>query len=435
MSKVTAHHLYNWVEDFMQKHRLFPKSGRAVLAFSGGQDSVLLYHILRHFQEKGIGGLEEVHAIHIDHGLRDDSAAQAQELLLHYPEIKMIKIDQVAPKSDVELWARNHRHRLLKSQLRQGDCLYMGHHIDDSIEWYMRQLFGSSADIKMGIPLFNGPIRRPFHCLTKKQISRFVSQLNLFFVTDSSNFDLRYQRNYLRHSVLNLLYKEFPKGQAHFVQKANQWARDYHRQVSRVRPEFAQLKVIEKKSLGLSILFKENDQESWENYRAQIKEQLHSASSKVRGETRQNLDRLLIHLESQRGGQGPFSFSGGVKVYCYPQMLILTRSSKEEVLEKYDRELSQKLLDHSQIPVGRTFSKAPVSNDFADYLPFVFYQSEDYAFMGKKAAKGHGSNLLFPLVTEVMKSRGFSCRPITFIWKALEKGNHRKVKGDLITLT
>jgi len=416
----------------MQKHRLFPKSGRAVVAFSGGEDSVLLYHILCHFQQQGIGGLKEVHAVHIDHGLREDSSAQAIELQRHYPEIKIIKIAQTAPKSDIELWARKHRHFLLKSELNPGDRLYMGHHIDDSIEWYMRQLFGSSGNIKMGIPLVNGAITRPFHCLTKKQISRFVGELDLAFVSDSSNFDLRFQRNFLRHSVLGRLYEEFPKGQAHFVQKANQWAQDYHHQQSEKAPR---LEVIEKESLGLRIMFKEKNEVSWENYRTQIKEELHSLSSKVRGETRQNLDRLLNNLDSKRGGQGPFSFSGGVKVYCYPQMLILLRSNKEEVLKSWDKKLSERILNDSQIPCRIVFSKAPSSRELAPYLPFVFYQSEDFSFMGKKAAKGHHSNLLFPLVTEVMKDRGLSCRPITFIWKALEKGNHREVRGNLLSLT
>ena len=435
MSKVTPLHLYKWVEDFMQKHRLFPRSGRAVVAFSGGEDSVLLYHILCTFLEKGIGALKEVCAVHIDHGLREESSAQALELLRHYPEIKIIKIDQDAPKSDIELWARKHRHFLLKSELDHGDRLYMGHHIDDSIEWYMRQLFGSSGNMKMGIPLINGPIARPFHCLTKKQISRFVSELDLAFVSDSSNFDQRFQRNFLRHSVLARLYEEFPKGQAHFVQKANQWAQDFQSQQKATPKEAPRLEVIDKEVLGLRIMFKEKDEMSWEIFRTQIKEELHSLSSKLRGETRQNLDRLMNNLESKRGGQGPFSFSGGVKVYCYPQMLILQRSDKEEDLKLWDKKLSDHLRGHSQIPCQVVFSKTPTPQELASYLPFVFYQNEDFSFMGKKALKGHQSNLLFPLVTEVMKERGLSCRPITFIWKALNKGNHRKVKGDLLTLT
>ena len=287
----------------------------------------------------------------------------------------------------------------------------------------------------MGIPLVNGPMTRPFHCLSKKQISRFVSELDLAFVRDSSNFDLRFQRNFLRHSVLGPLYEEFPKGQAHFVQKANQWAQDFQNQQSGATKKAPRLEVIKKESLGLHIMFKEKDEVCWENYRTQIKEELHNLSSKVRGETRQNLDRLLNNLDSKRGGQGPFSFSGGVKVYCYPQMLILQRSNKEEVLKLWDKKLSERITNHSQIPCQVVFSKTPSSKELAPYLPFVFYQSEDFSFMGKKAAKGHHSNLLFPHVTEVMKERGLSCRPITFIWKALDKGNHREVKGDLLTLT
>lgn len=414
MSKIISSHLYDWVYSFMKKHCLFPDSGHAIVAFSGGEDSVLLYHILQQLVVRKIPELKSVRAIHIDHGLRCDSHKQAVELQEVYPEIKVMKIGTEAPKSDIELWARRERYQLLKGELSVGDGLYIGHHIDDSIEWYMRGLFSSSMPAPMGIPVRNGVIMRPLHCLTKAQIQRFVKQLELFFVYDSSNKDPRFQRNRLRHHILQEIYQLYPKGQAHFVEQANLWAQG---EVEKALP------VIEHKDLH--IFLRPEEGRAWAGYRGQLQRSVHQLSSHHRGELRNNLNKLISSLDSPRGARGPLHFSGGVQAYIYGgQMLILTNHCGLEFWKQWDRQNALKIRKDTQIP--RVVAASEKAEEFSrQILPFAFYKKGELSFMGKKATKGLGPDPIFTKTTEAMIKLGYAYRPWSFFKKALAKTRKR----------
>ncbi len=422
MSKITAQHLYDWVYLFMKKHHLFPASGHAVVAFSGGEDSVLLYHVLEKLIEAGVEELQSLEAIHIDHGLRPESGVQAEELQRNYPDIKVLKISSQAPTSDIEKWARHERHALLRSFLKRGDRLYMGHHIDDSIEWYLRQLFGSSGTKKaMGIPLVNGPIMRPFHCLTKAQIGRFVKQLGLFFVYDPSNEDRRYQRNHIRHNILAELYKEFPKGQAHFVERANRWA-----------TKNTQPGIDLRQYQGMHIFNLQKGQGRWADHQDQIKRSIYLLGKKERGEIRNTLKKLVQSLDSGNGARGPLSFSGGVQAYLYSSMLILVSRPGLEQWRQWDQKFSQLLLISSQIP--SVFKRKDLPSQLKTYLPFVFFKKGKLSFMGKKAIKGLRSDLIFPETTKVMTQLGYSFRPLSFLEKLEANGGERNWEVALLRM-
>lgn len=417
MSKILPTHLYNWVYGFMKKHDLFPKSGHAVVAFSGGEDSVLLYHILNQLLAQKIPELKSIHAIHIDHGLREDSSLQAAQLLDAYPSIEVQKIAEQAPSSDIELWARRKRYQLLKRELHLGDGLYMGHHIDDSIEWYMRQLFSSSTPAPMGIPVRNGALMRPLHCLTKSQISRFVSKLGLFFVYDSSNEDCRFQRNLMRHHILKEIYSLYPKGQAHFVEQANLWARSYKKK------SLPRTQIIRHQDLHIFMAPQQGMR--WEDCRGQLQNSLHELSSNNRGEIRSNLNKLLAVLDSPRGARGPLHFSGGVLAFLYgPQMLILTNKAGLVFWKRWDEEQSLLLYGGTQIPVIHTARRGVLSTQ-QHFLPFIFFKKEELSFMGKKASKGLGPDPIFTHTTQAMIDLGYAYRPGPFFSKALGKTQKR----------
>jgi tRNA(Ile)-lysidine synthase len=419
----------------MEKYHLFPISGRAVVAMSGGQDSVLLWHTLKSIQARFPQRISQIRAIHIDHSLRKDSAIQAKALQENYPDLKIIKIAEAPPVSDVEAWARRNRHALLKAECSQGDRLYMGHHIDDSMEWFLRQLLASSGQsLKMGIPLTNGLIARPFHCLSRRQIERFVKELHLFYVQDASNFDIRYQRNFLRHEIFKPLAQVFPQGAAHFVEKANDWANQIRNQG---RPNIE----LEKKTLGRGcfLFIRPQKAVNWGDFRAQIREGLHELSSHGRGQILRNLNKLLLSLDSGHGAKGPFYFSGGVKVFCYPGMLILCNEIGLQELSGRDRELSSLSSDlfldqfSDQFFKDKLLAKYKVGDlnldkiDFDKTLPFLFYRAKDYSFLGKKKAKGRKSDLLFPTLCRLMSERGYSFHPITFLneLKNLKQKNNK----------
>ncbi len=413
LSRFHPDHLYQWVESFMDRHQLFPPSKRAVIAFSGGEDSVLLWHTLKEISKRSPDKIKELVAVHVEHGLRETSYEQACELGLRYKDLKIIRIKELPPSRDIEAWARRHRYEILKSQLNTGDCLYMGHHIDDSIEWYLRQLFaGSGAKLQMGIPLINGVIRRPFHCLTKKQISRFVKKLRLFHIQDESNDDLRFQRNIIRHKILSEVYDEFPKAQAHFVERANAWANSLYKRESE-HPFYHLYHYGE----NITVIYCKSSKR-WAQASMLIKKELERLSLENRGEFREPLGKMLRALDSKNGARGPYSFSGGVKVYAYAGMIIMTNPLGLADIRQWDREIS---LGVSQIPMRPSRLKKLDYSKLQGILPFALYRSEDFRFMGSKTMKGMKDEHLFPLTLAMINKEGLELRPISFLEKALAK--------------
>lgn len=399
----------------MLTHNLFPKSKRAVVAFSGGEDSVLLWHVLEAISKRRPDLLCDLQAVHIDHQLRSNSTAQANALKKNYSFLNIETLKETAPTQNIELWARQQRHQQLRSYLREGDVLYMGHHIDDSIEWYLRQVFGGTRDPKrVGIPVLSGVIRRPFHCLSKKQISQFVKRFNLFHIHDQSNDDFTFQRNFIRHKVLNPIYQAFPKGAAHFVEMANALVGNNDKEPCQMGQNF-------------SIIHCE-EESSWESKKDFIKSEIMRLSFDKRGELRKPLNALVRSLQTGDGAKGPYSFSGGVKVYCYAQMLILVNPLGLAEFRQWDREMT---LGNTQIPMRFLKTRTFRYKNFENVLPFIFYKPEDFKFMGSKAMKGLGEDELFPLFFEMMKKQGYSVRPLSFLSKSLKKGKKKTKKCSL----
>jgi len=63
------------VERFIKDNKLIPAGSVILVAVSGGQDSVALLYILNSLKEK----LDfSIHVAHLDHGLREESAADAE---------------------------------------------------------------------------------------------------------------------------------------------------------------------------------------------------------------------------------------------------------------------------------------------------------------------------------------------------------------------
>ena len=447
MSSLTNEHLYKWVLLFMKKNHLFPNSKtgqikRAIVAMSGGQDSVLLYHLLCHFRDT-TSYIDQVIPIHVDHALREESSLQAKKLQEHYPELVVEKIKENPPRGNIEKWARTRRYQILKGWLEandsHSDLLYLGHHIDDSFEWFLHLLLSSSgtnsksnssSDLPMGIPLIHGSIRRPLHCLTKKQISYFVRKLNLFYVQDKSNDSLRFKRNFLRHEIIGPLKMAYPKAMAHFVERANQWALKYNQTSSSI-PEAQSSKDIRvvRPHRGMAIVY--NYQKSWsdlseERLKLLLRELILTLSQQGRGELRRNLQQLVTSLRKAQGPRGPLTFSGGVEVYIYAQMLLIRDNLPDTraFMKKRDRELALAISEGSYI--SKRFGSLSELTSYHPFFPFVIYRDTEFSHMGKKAAKGLGEDQLFVEFSKALKDRGLSYRPWPFLRKAYQKLEHRK---------
>jgi tRNA(Ile)-lysidine synthase len=167
------------------------------LAVSGGPDSLaLLVLSIR-------AGLEVV-AIHVDHGLRPGSAAEAEVVAsaaARYGAGFEARTVAVAPGPDLEARARLARYQSLPA------CVLTGHTMDDQAETVLLALLrGAALDGLAGMrPGLPGRVRRPLLGLRRAETRALCVDEGLEAVFDPSNDDLRFRRNRVRAELVPLM--------------------------------------------------------------------------------------------------------------------------------------------------------------------------------------------------------------------------------------
>ena len=106
----------------------------------------------------------------------------------------------------------------------------LGHHLDDQAETFLLNLLrGTKAKGLAGIPLRRPllpgvEIVRPLLCVTREQVETYLTQNKLLHVTDQTNFDDAYRRNWVRNTLLPLLESKQPLIREHLAQFAAEMA-------------------------------------------------------------------------------------------------------------------------------------------------------------------------------------------------------------------
>ncbi|MEI6858566.1 MAG: tRNA lysidine(34) synthetase TilS [Shewanella sp.] len=188
------------------------KSGaKLVLAYSGGVDSELLALGLSEFAREHHE--YQYLLVHVHHGLSEHADAwvshcQSQAINYKLPIcIKYVEVD-VGPRKSIEAEARNARYNAMKSQMASGDILLTGHHLDDQLETVLLALkrgLGPKGLSAMGsTQVFDDDkqLLRPFLSISREQIEMKASILGLVHITDESNSDSKYDRNFLRLEII-----------------------------------------------------------------------------------------------------------------------------------------------------------------------------------------------------------------------------------------
>lgn len=189
------------------------------VALSGGVDSVVLLAAVHR-----IGIYRRLRCIHVDHQLHEDSADWARfcsgfaaQLDI---EFRGCVVQCETHGDSVEAAARHARYAALAAELRADEVLLTAHHADDQLETlFYRLVRGTGVDGLRGIREFEpfgcGYLMRPFLTETRAAILEQARAMGLRWLEDPSNADTRFDRNYLRQSVLPPVLARWPRaGQA-----------------------------------------------------------------------------------------------------------------------------------------------------------------------------------------------------------------------------
>ena len=184
------------------------------VAVSGGADSLALCFALSQYLEKRGEGVA-LHALSVDHGLRDEAAKEAayvREVLKDLPNVThhvLTWAHTQKPDARIQERARAARYELMADYMNARDIgyLFLGHHMDDQAETFLFRLAkGSGLDglacmaplqeMESGITLC-----RPMLSLEKADMVAYCAALNVEFIDDPSNCSDEFARVRLRKSM------------------------------------------------------------------------------------------------------------------------------------------------------------------------------------------------------------------------------------------
>jgi tRNA(Ile)-lysidine synthase len=195
------------VEHTVRRHAMLAGGETVLVGVSGGADSVALLHLLLALAPSW---RLSIHVLHVDHGLRPDSVADA-EFVRRLGERLGVPVDvtrvHVGPGS-VEAAARTVRHAALAAwaDRRGAGRIALGHTLDDQAETVlMRVLDGAGVRGLAAIPPVRGRLIRPLIETPRAVLREALSAAGLSWVEDPSNRDPKFLRNRVRHELLPLL--------------------------------------------------------------------------------------------------------------------------------------------------------------------------------------------------------------------------------------
>lgn len=173
-----------------------------VVAVSGGVDSVVLLHMLATRKSEAV----EYVVAHVDHGMRDDSAVDAnfvKTLAKNYRfkyEEKKAKLGSDASESE----ARKVRYDFLREVMRRhkAEKIVTAHHQDDLIETMIINILRGTGPRGLAVMQAPSDILRPLLNKTKQDLQEYAEKNKLKWREDSTNNDLKYLRNYVRKKIM-----------------------------------------------------------------------------------------------------------------------------------------------------------------------------------------------------------------------------------------
>lgn len=175
-----------------------------LVAVSGGLDSVVLLHLFRFASPA-----RRIAAAHFDHGMREDSRADAGWVrgLCRAWAVPLFEERAVQPPRS-EADARDRRYEFLDRAADHAGAaaIATGHHADDQAETVLFRLArGTGLDGLAGIAARRGRIIRPMLPFPRRELLAYARAYRLTWREDPTNLDRRFARNRIRLDVLPVL--------------------------------------------------------------------------------------------------------------------------------------------------------------------------------------------------------------------------------------
>ncbi len=191
-----------FISEVKKSLALLPLFKKVVIGVSGGADSVALAHILK---ELGY----EIIIAHLNHGFRDKESDGDEKFVKDLAQkwkVPFITCTVKIPKEgNLENKSRIIRYQFLERvrKAQKAKFIAVAHHADDQIETILMHIKrGAGLRGMCGMRLRKDKIIRPLLMVKKDELLTHLRKNKLTYRTDKTNFDLNFERNFVRHVVL-----------------------------------------------------------------------------------------------------------------------------------------------------------------------------------------------------------------------------------------
>jgi tRNA(Ile)-lysidine synthetase-like protein len=213
---------------FLKNQKIeLPITSHILIGVSGGPDSMALAHLLLKYGRR-IAPKDQVTLLHVDHGWRDKSQADARFVATFAKrwgiklQVKKLKAPQLNETYKGRSWeevARDARKEFfLQAAQKKNSIVLTAHQADDLAETLLWRLFTGSAQTHGGgIAVRHGVELRPFLTQRKAVLLEYLKEEEQDFREDETNLDARFLRARIRAELLPTIEKIFPRAVEHLV--------------------------------------------------------------------------------------------------------------------------------------------------------------------------------------------------------------------------
>ena len=224
------------VFSYIEKYNMIEAGSQVIVGISGGGDSVCLLFLLSKYQKRRPFHLL---GIHVNHGIRGQEALRDQEYAKKLCErlgvpftVYTYSVPAIAQqeKRSLEEAGRMVRRRAFEEKaasLGKKAVIALAHHENDNAETVLHNLIRGTKAAGMGgirpIQEIGEGVAyiRPLLKVTREEIETYLRQQKIPWMIDSTNQELEYTRNRIRHRIIPEMEKINPKAVSHIAQVAD----------------------------------------------------------------------------------------------------------------------------------------------------------------------------------------------------------------------
>jgi tRNA(Ile)-lysidine synthetase-like protein len=210
-----------------------------IVAVSGGVDSSVLLHMLVHDPVHLNLHCDTFVVAHVNHGIRQSTSNRDHRFVNKMAEEYGLTFESAELKlgeDTSEETARDARYKALNAIARKYHTtrIVLAHHADDVLETAIINILRGTGHRGL-IALSSGDHKiRPLLHMSKDEIQNYAKKHNVKWVSDESNEDQNYLRNYVRHSILCKATPEWKQEFAKQLQKIKAPSHQLDREIATI---------------------------------------------------------------------------------------------------------------------------------------------------------------------------------------------------------